>query len=53
MSDRVSHSKLTERVIVEIVIIMHSSNEQDLIYGNEASCTYIEPHLGGENNWKA
>ena len=31
---------------------MLSSNEQDHSYGNEASWTYIETHLGCENNRK-
>ena len=53
MPERVSQSELNERVIVETAIILLSSNEQDLTYGNEASWTYIETHLGGENNWKA
>ena len=53
MPEHVSHSELTERVIVETAIIMLSSNEQDLAYGNEASWTYIETHLGGENGRKA
>ena len=53
MPERVSQSELTERAIVETAIIMLSSNKRDLTYGNEASWTYIETHLGGENNRKA
>ena len=53
MPDRVSQSELTEQIIVETAIIMLSSNEQDLTYGNEVSWTYIETHLGGENDRKA
>ena len=53
MPERVSQSELTERVIVETAIIMLSSSERDLTYGNEASWTYIETHLGGENDRKA
>ena len=53
MPERVSQSELTERVIVETAIIMLSSSERDLTYGNEASWMYIETHLGGENDRKA
>ena len=53
MPNHMSQSELTERVIVETAIIMLSSNERDLTYGNEVSWTYIETHLGGENDRKA
>ena len=45
--------RLAEKLIIETAIIMLSSLETNIAYGNEQAWKYINAHLMGENDKKA